>query len=104
MANEIALKKALEDEAFVKELVEMENPEEVQAALNAKGAEITVDEVKAIAKSLSQQAEGELDEDALEDVAGGSILGVATQLALLPTLLPTASVAVVYNVTRRRRW
>ena len=72
MANEIALKKALEDEAFVKELVEMENPEEVQAALNAKGAEITVDEVKAIAKSLSQQAEGELDEDALEDVAGGS--------------------------------
>ena len=81
MANQAVLEKVLADEAFVKELAEMENPEEVQAALNAKGAEITVDEVKAIAKSLSQQAEGELDEDALEDVAGGGSYETAEKVA-----------------------
>ena len=93
MANEIALKKALEDEAFVKQLVEMENPEDVQAALNAKGAEITVEEVQQIAKSLSQQAEGELDEDALEDVAGG----VSAQTIFTDIIRVTTGI-------RLRRW
>ena len=96
MANQAVLEKVLADEAFVKELVEMENPEDVRDALNAKGAEVTTEEVQQIAKSLSQQAEGELDEDALEDVAGG----------IAVTAVITAGV-IGYNLVRtaiRRRW
>ena len=96
MANQAVLEKVFADEAFVKQLVEMEKPEDVRDALNAKGAEVTTEEVQQIAKSLSQQAEGELDEDALEDVAGGVSIG---------TIISAARIG--YDLVRtaiRRRW
>ena len=86
------LKEVFLDEAFVKSLFELETVAEVQAALREKGIELTEEEIFAIremllkvadgeisAKQLEQwatQAErGELSEELLEQVSGGSVLG-----------------------------
>ena len=101
MANQAVLEKVLADEEFVKGLAEMETPEEVRDALNAKGADITVEEVQQIAKSLAAQAEGELDGDALEDVAGGTLWNLPTTTCF-PTLPPMFGPTI--NRRGGRRW
>ncbi len=68
--NEQQIKELFSDEAFVSSIMEMENPEDVQKALSAKGLELSLAEIKAIQEALSSN-EGELSEDELEDVAGG---------------------------------
>ena len=85
--NEEKLKEALSDEAFVKELLAMEKPEDVQAALEEKGVEFTLDDIKQIGEvirkvqsgeisqeQLERAANGELSEDELEGVSGGILL------------------------------
>lgn len=48
--------------------------EETQANLHARGVEFSAGELKEIVRSLAAQtAEGELNEDALEDVSGGAV-------------------------------
>ena len=85
--NEEKLKEVLSDDAFVKELLAMEKPEDVQAALEEKGVEFTLDDIKQIGEvirkvqsgEISQEqveraANGELSEDELEGVSGGILL------------------------------
>jgi lactobin A/cerein 7B family class IIb bacteriocin len=84
---------ALSDEAFANKLFQMENPEDVQEALEEKGIELTLDEIRQIGElsekirngEVSQEqvqsmADGELSEDELEEVAGGfgifAIIGI----------------------------
>ena len=64
-------------------LLEVEDPdqiftcsvEETQANLQARGIDFSIEELKTFAKELeSQCSEGELDESALDDVAGGAVL------------------------------
>lgn len=86
------IKEVFSDEAFVKGLFELETAAEVQTALKEKGIELTEEEIFAIremflkvadgkisAEQLEQwavQAErGELSEELLEQVSGGSVLG-----------------------------
>ena len=86
------LKEVFSDEAFVKSLFELESAGEVQTVLKEKGVELTEEEIFAIremflkvadgeisVKQLEQwatQAErGELSEELLEQVSGGSVLG-----------------------------
>ena len=69
--NEKRVKELFEDEAFVASLVALETPEEVQAFVNAKGGELTLEEVKAIGKAINQAQGGELSDTNLEKVAGG---------------------------------
>ena len=86
------IKEIFADEAFVKDLFELETAADVQIALKEKGIELTEEEIFAIremilkvadgeisAKQLEQwatQAErGELSEELLEQVSGGSVLG-----------------------------
>ncbi|MDO4744882.1 MAG: hypothetical protein Q4A86_05835 [Clostridia bacterium] len=83
------MKEVFSDEAFVKSVLELETAAEVQAALKEKGVELTEEEILAIRKLLSklesgevtkeqlavwqkQAEDGELSEEALEQVAGGS--------------------------------
>ena len=85
---EARIKEAFSDQEFTKELFEMEKAEDAQAKLQEKGIKMTLDEVKALGKALQQahSNNGELSEDALENVAGGIaaeitagiILGVCT--------------------------
>ena len=87
------LQEVLSDEAFAKELLSMEKPEEVQIALEKKGVEMSLDEIHQIGELMRKVqngevtkeqvqsiADGELSEDELEEVAGGfgifAIIGI----------------------------
>lgn len=59
---------AFEDEAFMKSLTEMKTAEEVVKAFGKKGISTTAAEVKELLKALQN---GELDDSALEKIAGG---------------------------------
>ena len=65
----------LKNGEFLKKVLPME-PAEALKAFEAEGAEITVDELNAIAaeinKGLQNGGEGELSADELEGVAGGA--------------------------------
>ena len=80
------LQELLKDEAFAKELLTKEEPEDVQALFEANGVELSLDEVKAIgdaldkvasgeitAEQIEKTANGELSEDDLAEVAGGEL-------------------------------
>ena len=89
--NAEKLKEVFADEAFVKGLFELESAAEVQAALKEKGVEMTEEEILGIrdllvkvangeiaAEQLEQWAKhaesGELPDELLEQVSGGSVL------------------------------
>jgi len=77
--NEERIKEVFSDEAFVKELVSKETPEEVQALLEDKDIEMSVSEIVKLRELLEKKAEdpnAELSDEDLEDVSGGC-LGVA---------------------------
>ena len=86
------IKEIFADEAFVKGLFELETAAEVQTALKEKGIELTEEEIFAIREMLlkvadgeisvkqleqwaTQAERGELSEELLEQVSGGSVLG-----------------------------
>ena len=76
--NQEKLRAAFADEAFVKELFALEEPEDVQKKLAERGIEMSLDEIKAIPQAFAaaqkQEGGGELSEDDLENVAGGGML------------------------------
>ena len=72
--NEERIKEVFADEAFVKELLSKETPEEVQAMLEDKDIDVSVAEIVKLRELLEKKAENpdaELSEEDLEDVAGG---------------------------------
>lgn len=64
------------DELFVKKLLEMESDEEMQAALEEKDVDVSVDDIKKVKSFLDSNSEaiksGELNEDQLEGITGGA--------------------------------
>ena len=88
------IQELMKNASFIKKLLGMENPEDVQDLFEDNGVALTLDEVKQIglmldkvfsgeitAEQLEQAASGELSEDDLEQVAGGVILaGIATMI------------------------
>ena len=109
------VKAVFADEAFMKQLFEMETAAQVQAALKERGFELTEEEILGIRdfiikvergeisaeqleKWAAQEENGELSEEALEQVAGGSIIGaiiaiIGTKAAI--TALITAAGAAI---------
>ena len=78
--NEERIKEVFSDEAFVKELLSRETPEEAQELLAEKDIDVSIEELvklKDIIVAKLQAAESgesaELTEEELEDVAGGVI-------------------------------
>ncbi|MBR3630965.1 MAG: hypothetical protein IKN55_10930 [Oscillospiraceae bacterium] len=91
MNNVEKMKALMEDEAFVKELLTTDSPEEVQAKLAAKDVELTIEEIEAFGRMLTdvssgklseeqlrQMADGELSDSDLAEVAGGEVDGMIT--------------------------
>ena len=89
------LQEVLSDEAFAKELLQMEKPEDVQVALEKKDIDLSLDEISQIGEymnkvqngEISQEqvqsmVDGELSEDELEEVAGGFIISLIVSLAI----------------------
>lgn len=105
--NEELLKEVLSDEAFAKSLIEMETPEDVQTALKEKGVDLSIEDIKAIQNLLVNQEDGELSEDDLENVAGGSLtimaaLGIASIIGT--AVGGTIKLGNSVNNWTRRRW
>lgn len=74
------LQELLADEAFAKELLSMEKYEDVQDALEERGVELSLDEIRRLAENVQKAQSGEMDdgelsEDELGEVAGGSTIG-----------------------------
>lgn len=75
--------KAIEaDEVFMKELFALDTPEKIQAKLAEKDVNLSMDEVKelicyVVDTADAMEGKGELDEESLDGVAGGSIAGMA---------------------------
>jgi predicted ribosomally synthesized peptide with nif11-like leader len=65
----------LKDEAFVKELVAQETPEDAQKFLASKGVEVSAEELENIRKEILARIDGneEMNDEQLEQVAGGSV-------------------------------
>ena len=119
--NTERIKEVFSDEEFVKSLFELETPEEVQAALEEKEIEMTIEEIGQVRDLLIRYQEGEfteeelkalelvqnnedgeLSDEELENVAGGElIIGVLVVCGIL------LAVAVGINVAERStrgRW
>ena len=90
MDNE-RIKEVFSDEAFLTEFLSLENPEDVQALLKTKGFDVDLDQICKLAAFLDEKlgametAEGELDEDELEEVAGGWGMLVGTVVMTIIT-------------------
>lgn len=92
---------AVEDQEFLKKVVNLETPEEVQAAFKQdKGIDISLDEINNIQKMVGEKVDGgELSEDDLENVAGGSV-SVAVIGAVVAGVVALGN--AVNNWTNRR--
>ena len=70
------VKLVMADEDFVARISALEDPELVQQAFAEKGIDFTLEEIDAIARKCiaDAEADGELSEDALSEVAGGIVV------------------------------
>ena len=100
--NELKIKEIFSDQTFVESLMEMENAEDVQAAIADKGIELTLNDIEALRTQLSNTSE-ELSEDDLENVAGGFAIS-ATVIAIGSCCAATFSVGSMVNNLTNRRW
>ena len=78
--NEERIKEVFSDEEFVKELFSKETPEEAKALLEEKDIDFSIEDLvklrEIIIAKMEQQAsseDGELGEDELKDVSGGTL-------------------------------
>ena len=119
------LKEVFLDEAFVKSLFELETVAEVQAALREKGIELTEEEIlgvrdlmikveeggisaEQLEKWATQIESGELSEEMLEQVSGGSItlVGAAVVTLLIRVGTAAAVAGLIYGAAHaiKNRW
>ena len=109
-ATEFLLKKMKEDKAFAEKVLAQTEKEKVIEIAKNEGIELTlenIDEVnEVLTQAVSKQAEGELSEEELENVAGGTfasllILGsiAATVSASFAASAALGSVTVATAVT-----
>jgi len=84
------------DEAFVKELFATESPEDAQAALKAKGVELSIDDLKCINEVLTTKLSetGELSLDDLDDAAGGMFVSLAVGGSIVAMMTTKAAATI----------
>ena len=95
------IKKVMSDEAYVKELLALETPEEVQASLEEKDIEMSLEEIKQAINLLSRYSEGELSEDELSEVAGGDLCTVCLVIGIASWVVSGTGFT---DWITRRRW
>ena len=101
MNDPALLKEVLSDKNYVEELLSLDSAEAVRDSLSAKGIELSCEEISKIQETLLNNTDGELSEDALEDVSGGSIL---LAIGIISTAITAIGIGgdVVHKMTRRR--
>ncbi len=103
--NEQQIRELFSNEEFVQEILALETPEEVVAALQEKDVDVTEEEVIKISDILANNNVEELTEEDLEQVAGGSII-IFILMAIGLASIITAGGTLVELCTRvkGRRW
>jgi len=102
---EAKIKEVFRDEEYVKELLNLETAEEVQASLKEKGIEMTIDEIMKIKNMLEKSEDEELSDEDLEKVGGGCFAIAAGVIVV--SLVVTGASAIATNIymnKRERRW
>lgn len=109
--NEERIKEIFSDEAFVKQLLEQEEPEQVQVLLAEKEIDLSIEEIVKVQDIVEKQLNGEenleeLSDDDLENVSGG--VGAAFAIGLIVAgVVGTGAFAGLMAGLRsafRRRW
>jgi hypothetical protein len=70
MMDKMKIEEIFSDKEFVKELVTLKDNAAVQAALKAKGLDLTEEKIAAIRESMAKKA-SELSAEQLEQISGG---------------------------------
>ena len=91
------------DKEFAEKVLALTEPEDVQKAFAEKGIDLSVEDVKAIGRMLAENQDGELSEDALMDVAGGSITGV-TVAAVIGCVVAVGKLAFSIRKAVDAKW
>jgi len=73
MMDKMKIEEIFSDKEFVKELVALKDNAAVQAALKAKGLDLTEEKIAAIRESMAKKT-GELSDEQLEQISGGGII------------------------------
>ena len=102
--DEKKVQEIFSDEAFVGSLMAMESAEEVQAAVKAKGLDLTVGDIERIKAQLVSGKSDELSSDDLDNVAGGFAITLALVGCIASCIGATASVGSFVHLVTRRRW
>ena len=105
--NEERIKEVFADEAFVKELLSKETPEEVQAMLEDKDIEVSIAEIVKLREMIIKKAENpdayvELGDDDLEEVSGGVVLDVIFVVAIVAVYAGGYGAMAVHDKTNGR--
>ena len=76
--NEQHVKEVFSDKAFVTELLKLDTAEEAQKALKEKGVDMSVEELNKVRDHVLERVNenGELSLEAMDEAAGGSVLGI----------------------------
>ena len=84
MTSELVIREVFSDEAFVKGLFALETPQEVQAALNEKKIELSIEEIVKTRELLVRTAEngGMLRDEDLQEVSGGFVVSGAVIIGI----------------------
>ena len=119
------MKVVFADEAFIKQLFELETAAQVQAALKQRGVELTEEEIlgvrdllikveeggisaEQLEKWAAQIESGELSEELLEQVSGGcaTIVAAAVVTFLIKAGTAAAVAGVIYGAAHaiKNRW
>ena len=105
--NEERIKEVFSDEAFVKELLSKETPEEVQAMLEDKDIEVSIAEIVKLREMIIKKAENpdadvELGDDDLEEVSGGIVIDVIFAVAVTAVMVGGFGGIAVHEKTNGR--
>lgn len=112
------IKEVLNDKEYVESLLKLETPQQVQESLASKGVDLTVEQINEIKdliiryqednltdlekQELKNVQDGELSDDQLEAVSGGSIV-----IGLILVGVIAAEVGIVVGLgylTKNRSW
>ena len=91
----------LQDEAFVEELDKLEDEKDVIALFESRGATVTMDQLRELFSQLPEQ--GEIKEDDLDKVAGGTILLPTITITIGRPITKALSLGILCRVIKWRR-
>ena len=95
--DEAKLREVLSDEEYVKELLAMESEQQVQLSLEERGIELSLDQIRQIGEFVRKVQNGEVSQEQLEHMAGGSFLAFALTVIIGGAAIGGTMNAVIYS-------